>query len=124
LLHCTIGLILVPMYRSETQSAPTGPAPTLFEAIVTARCVEASYNGGHVVLAPHVAFVRHGDLYVGAATVTRDGKPPKEEKIGVFKLDGLTGLRLSERTFNSSAAFDPADERFAGTMLAVEPAAG
>lgn len=112
------------MYRSDTQAAPTGPAPTLFEAIVTARCVEASYNGGQVVLAPHVAFVRHGELYVGAATVTRDGKPPREEKIRVFKLDGLAGLRLSEQVFNSSMAFDPADPRFEGTMLAVEPAAG
>ncbi len=112
------------MYRSETEAAPTGPAPTLFEAIVTARCVEATYNGGHVVLAPHVAFVRHGDLYVGAVTVTRDGNPPKEEKVGVFKLDGLNGLRMSERTFNASPAYDPNDARFAEAMIAVEPAAG
>jgi hypothetical protein len=94
----------------------------LFEAIATARCIEATYNGGQVILAPHVAFVRHGDLYTGALTIERDGKPPREEKIGIFKLDGLGGLKLSERTFNAHQLFDPEDPRFDGTMLAVQPA--
>ena len=107
------------MYQSANspQAAPTGPAPTLFEAIVTRRCVEATYNGGRVILSPHVAFVRHGEIYVGAATVERDGKPPREEKIGVFKLDGLAGLKMAGRKFTPSAVFDPADDRFGGAAL-------
>lgn len=111
------------MYQSNTppEAAPTGPAPTLFEAIVARRCLEATYNGGQVVLSPHVAFVRHGEIYVGAATVERDGKPPREEKIGIFKLDGLVGLRMSGRGFAPSPVFDPRDERFAGgALVAVE----
>lgn len=113
------------MYRtqseSETLPQPSGPAPTLFEAIATKRCVVATYNGGEVVLAPHVAFVRHGDLYAGAVTIERDGRIPREEKLGIFKLDGLSGLRLSERIFARSPVFDPRDTRFAeSTLLAAE----
>ena len=108
------------MYRdteTETLPAPTGPAPTLFEAIATRRCLEATYNGGHVVLAPQVAFVRHGELYAGAVTMERDGRVPREEKIGIFKLDGLIGLRLTDRSFIRSPVFDPRDARFADSML-------
>ncbi|MCW3837927.1 WYL domain-containing protein [Sphingomonas canadensis] len=111
------------MYRSEETpvAMPTGPAPVLFEAIATKRCVEAAYNGGHVVLAPHVAFVRHGAIYIGAITITRDGRIPREEKIGIFKLDGLVDLQLSDRIFARSPAFDPRDERFAeSTLIAAE----
>jgi hypothetical protein len=111
------------MYATQTETpAPTGPLPTLFEAIIGARCIEATYNGGRVLLAPHVAFTRHGDVYVGAATIERDGQPPREEKIGLFKLDGLVGLATSGRSFVPSPAFDPRDERFAaGTLIAVQP---
>lgn len=111
------------MYRSEPEpiSVPALPIPTLFEAIVRTLCVEATYNGGHVLLAPHVAFTRHGEVYVGATTIERDGQPPREEKIGLFKLAGLGGFALTGRSFVPSALFDPADERFAaGTLIAVE----
>lgn len=109
----------------ETPSAPSAALPVLFEAIVSNRCITATYNGGRVVLAPHVAFARHGDAYVGAVTIERDGQPPREEKVGLFKLDGLGDLAMLERTFTPSPVFDPGDERFAAaTLIAVEtPAA-
>ncbi|AQR73054.1 hypothetical protein BXU08_04640 [Sphingomonas sp. LM7] len=112
------------MYRSEsdTPPAPAATMPMLFEAIVRTRCVEATYNGGRVILAPHVAFTRHGEVYVGATTIERDGVPPREEKLGLFKLVGLAGFALAERGFTPSNIFDPKDERFAAeTLLAVEP---
>jgi hypothetical protein len=106
---------------SEAQPATAVALPILFEAIVHTKCVEATYNGGHVVLAPHVAFTRHGEVYVGATTIERDGQPPKEEKLGLFKLVGLAGFALTERSFIPSSVFDPKDERFAAeTMIAVE----
>lgn len=115
------------MYRSdsETPSAPSAALPALFEAIVSTRCIAATYNGGRVILAPHVAFARHGDAYVGAVTLERDGQPPREAKLGLFKLDGLVDLALLERAFTPSPVFDPRDERFAAaTLIAVEaPAA-
>lgn len=110
---------------SEAKSAPSAALPLLFEAIVGTRCIAATYNGGRVVLAPHVAFARHGDAYVGAVTLERDGQPPREEKVGLFKLDGLVDLAVLERTFTPSPVFDPKDERYAAaTLIAVEtPAA-
>jgi hypothetical protein len=114
------------MSRSDPDPAPSPAAnmPTLFEAIVRTRCVEAKYNNGHVLLAPHVAFTRHGEVYVGATTIERDGVPPREEKVGLFKLVGLAGFALTERSFTPSNLFDPKDERFAAeTLLAVERAA-
>lgn len=115
------------MSRSDPDPAPAPAAnmPTLFEAIVRTRCVEATYNGGRVLLAPHVAFTRHGEVYVGATTIERDGQPPREEKVGLFKFVGLGGFALTEREFKPSALFDPRDERFAAeTLIAVEiPAA-
>lgn len=108
---------------ARVSEGPAGPAPIIFEAIVRQLCVTASYNGGRVSLAPHVIFTRHGELYIGALTIARDGKPPREPKIGLFKLDGLGGLEITEQGFRMSPIFDRADERFAGeTLMAVEPA--
>lgn len=104
--------------RTDVQPvAPSGPAPTILEAIVRKRCVSARYNGGDVVLAPHALFQRHDSLYVAAATISRDGSPPREEKIGAFKLDGLGDLRATEQDFFTSSVWDPADPRFAGQVL-------
>jgi hypothetical protein len=107
------------MYRSESPegAAPSGPAPIVMEGIVRLRCVEARYNGGHVVLAPHVFFIKNDAPHVGAITIERDGKPPREAKIGIFKLDGLGDLRLSDRSFAPSPAFEPEDLRFVDTKL-------
>ena len=107
------------MYREEEtrQNTPTGPTPTIFEAIVRKRCVIATYNRAEVVLAPHVLYTRHDELYVGAVTVTRDAKPPREIKIGTFKLDGLGDLRLSEQEFVPNPMFMPSDEKYRDTAL-------
>jgi hypothetical protein len=110
---------------STVTAAPAGPAPTIFAAIVRQVCVDARYNGGKVILAPHAIFTRHGELYIAAITVSRDFKMPREPKIGLFKLDGLADLTLTERAFEISPLFDRRDERFATeTLMAVEPAAG
>ncbi|HVJ00076.1 MAG TPA: hypothetical protein VM657_13525 [Sphingomonas sp.] len=96
-------------------------APTIFEAIVKHQAVAATYNRGEVMLAPHIAYTRHGEVYVDALTLTRDGKPPKEPKIGAFKLDGLAGLRLTPRKFAPSELFVPNDPKYDGvTLLAIE----
>lgn len=108
----------------ERQAMPTGPVPTIFEAIVRQRCVSATYNRGTVTLAPHVIYTRHGDMFIDAATVERDGSPPREEKMGTFKLAGLGDLTLTGRTFRVSALFDARDEKYDGVaLMKVEPAA-
>jgi hypothetical protein len=94
----------------------------MFEAIVKRLAVAATYNRGEVTLAPHVIYTRHDELYVDAVTIERDGKPPREEKLGTFKLAGLSPLRLTARRFERSALFDEHDAKYAGVLLmAVEP---
>lgn len=110
------------MYARMTQpAAPTGPVPTMFEAIVRQKTVTATYNKGTVTIAPHILYTRHGEIYVDATTLQRDGKPPREEKIGTFKLDGLGDLTLTDADFRPSSLFEPEAEKYAGvTLMAVD----
>ena len=104
-------------------SPPPDTTPTVFEAIVKRLALAATYNRGEVTLAPHAIYTRHDEIYVDAVTIERDGKPPKEEKLGAFKLAGLSPLRLTARRFERSALFDENDPKYAGVLLmAVEPA--
>ena len=100
---------------------PAASTPILLEAIVKKQAVVVTYNRQEVTLAPHILYTRHGDLHVDAVTLERDGRPPKEEKVGTYKLSGLSGVRLTPRRFLVSALFDAATERYAGeTLLAVD----
>ncbi len=101
---------------------PTGPVPTLFAAIVKQLCVNATYNRDKVVLAPHIAYTRHGELYVDAITVARNGMLPREEKLGTFKVTGLGDPKLTGRAFAVSGLYEPEAERYTGcTLVAVDP---
>jgi len=105
----------------DTMPAPSGPVPTMFEAIVRQRAVTATYNKGVVTIAPHILYTRHGEIYVDAVTVERDGKPPREEKLGTFKLDGLGEPALTDRPFVPSGLFEPEAEKYVGvTLMGVE----
>jgi len=93
----------------------------LFEAIALNKCVEAVYNRMVVTLAPHILYTRHDELFIDAVTLERDGQPPRELKLGTFKLVGLKDLALGERPFTPSTLFNPADAKYAGvTLFAVE----
>ncbi len=113
------------MFRSTSPEdqidVPQGPVPTLFAAIVKQVCVNVTYNRDKVVLAPHVAYTRHGELYVDAVTVARNNMLPREEKLGTFKVSGLGEPRLTGREFVVSALYEPDAERYAGcALVAVE----
>ena len=106
------------MYLTDNpEPAPNGGAPVVLEGIVRKQCVAATYNRMAVILAPHVLFMKNDAPYVGAVTVTRDGQPPREPKLGLFKLDGLVGLRLDGREFKTSDLYEARDERFAASVL-------
>lgn len=95
--------------------------PIVFEAIVKQQALAATYNRGTVTLAPHILYTKHGEIYLDALTLERDGQPPKEAKIGAFKLAGLTALRITPRRFRPSELFVPGDAKYDGvTLLAVE----
>lgn len=106
------------MYLAEkAEPAPNGGAPVILEGIVRKTCVAATYNKMEVILAPHVLITKNDALYVGAVTVERDGEVPKEFKLGLFKLDGLAGLRPDGRAFETHAVYEPEDERFGGAVI-------
>ncbi|MDB5696363.1 MAG: hypothetical protein JWN21_1906 [Sphingomonas bacterium] len=97
--------------------------PVLLEAIVKRQAVAVTYNRTEAIIAPHILYTRHGDLHVDAVTIERDGKPPKEVKLGTYKLAGLSGVRITPRRFTVSGLFDPAAERYANeAIMTVEPA--
>lgn len=100
------------------------PTPIVLEGIVKQLCLTATYNRTRMVLAPHILYTRGGALYVDARVVSRDFVIPREEKIGTFKVDGLKGLTLTDRSFEISPLFLPESEKYAGTtLMAVEPTA-
>lgn len=93
------------------------------EAIALRKCVEATYNRMRVKLAPHILYTRHDELYIDAVTIERDGQPPRELKLGCFKLSGLKSPTLEQSEFEPQPVFDPADPKYAGTTLfAIEAA--
>jgi hypothetical protein len=93
------------------------PTPLVLQAIALRKCLDALYNGGEVRLAPHVLFTRHEELYLAAVTITREGRPPREPKLGMFKLAGLKGLSVSEQSFAAFPGFDPESFELGGTRL-------
>lgn len=93
----------------------------LLEAIARRQCVEATYNRSNVRLAPHILYTRHDELYVDAVTKEIDGRPPRETKLGTFKLAGLHDAAVASRAFEPEPVFDPRSEKYEGvTLFAVE----
>ncbi|MDB5699275.1 MAG: hypothetical protein JWN69_2079 [Alphaproteobacteria bacterium] len=96
----------------------------ILEAIALQKPVQATYNKASVTLAPHILYTRHGELSVDPVTNARDGRSPREVKIGTFKVSGLRDLALVERRFDPQALFDPNDAKYDGvTLFAIEKAA-
>ena len=88
-----------------TQQA--SPEQILEFAIDRSLMVTSAYNRGRSVLAPHSLFSRHDEIYLRAVTVERDGRPPREAKLGTFKLIGLSDLALTGRNFDRDGIFAP-----------------
>lgn len=98
------------------------PSRILLEAIARKKCVAATYNRMEVTLAPHILYTRHDDLFVDAVTIERNGQPPREIKLGTFKLAGLNQLDVRDRDFQTQPVFDRNDPKYEGvTLFVVEP---
>lgn len=107
--------------KLSTEADPTPPPaamlPLLFEAIVRHKCVSITYNRTRMILAPHILYTRHDQLYVDGVIYERDGQPPKERKIGTFKLDGLKETKVIDLPFTPERSFDPSAEKYVQTTL-------
>jgi hypothetical protein len=100
---------------------PAGAMPIIFASIVKRLCITATWNRDPVVLAPHIAYLRHGEPHIDAVVVSRNNMLPRETKIGTFKVSGLGKLALSQRPFELFRQFEPQAERYAeATLMAVE----
>lgn len=89
----------------------------IFEAIATRKCVAATYNRTTFKLAPHILYTRHDELYLDAVAIERDGQPPREVKLGTFKLAGLKNVEVAEIPFKPAPLFDPKDGKYEGVTL-------
>jgi hypothetical protein len=94
------------------------PEEVLRNAMATRTCITAAYNGGRVKLAPYILYRRDDALFADAHTIERDGRPPREPKLGAFRLAGLTDLAATRDPFTPLLEIDLADERYAGGILA------
>jgi hypothetical protein len=91
--------------------------PVILEAIALQKCIHATYNRSQFTLAPHILYTRHDELYIDAVAVERDGQPPREMKLGTFKLAGLSDLATQDRMFAPEPVYNPADPKYEGTTL-------
>jgi hypothetical protein len=89
----------------------------LLEAIALKKCLAVTYNRTEMTLAPHILYTRHDELFVDAVALERGGLPPREKKLGTFKIAGLSALSLAGRHFEAEPVFDPTVERYEGTTL-------
>ena len=106
---------------SDPKPAAPETTPLVLEAIVRRHALAATYNRMQITLAAHILYTRHGELHVDGVTLERDGQPPKELKLGVFKLSGLTAMRVTPRQFEVSPLFVPGDPKYVDeTVMAVE----
>lgn len=90
---------------------------TVLEAIALRKCLEATYNRTRIRFAPHILYTKHDQLYLDGVTLERDGKPPREIKVGAFKLDGLNDLLLTDREFEPQHVFNPDEPKYQGSTL-------
>lgn len=89
----------------------------LFEAIALKKCITATYNSLAVKLAPHVLYTRHDELYLDAVTVERQGLPPRDIKVGAFKITGLKDVALTDQHFDRNVVFDFSAEKYADVTV-------
>ncbi|MBX3564560.1 MAG: hypothetical protein KF730_08295 [Sphingomonas sp.] len=111
------------MSNAPESEGPSGPTATILEAIVRMRCVSATYNRKRMILAPHIAYLRGGGLYVDALVISRENMLAREPKIGTFKIDGMSELAITQRDFTPSELFDPSLDKYATAVMAIEPEA-
>jgi hypothetical protein len=93
----------------------------ILQAIALKKRLRASYNGTAMMLAPHILYTRHDEMFVDAVALEKNGAPPREKKLGTFKIIGLKDMELLDQPFDTELLFEPQAEKYAGvTLFAVE----
>lgn len=95
------------------------PNKEMLQAIATRVCVTATYNRDPIVLAPHILYTKHDEVHADGVVLERNGTPPKEPKVGTFKLAGLHDVAVTDRSFVPDPLFDPNAEKYVDVTLFV-----
>ncbi len=103
----------------DGQTVPANANTLLLQAIALRKCVAVTYNKTRMILAPHILYTRHDDVFVDAIALEREGQPPKEFKIGTFKLAGLNDIEVTDRSFQPDKIFNANDIKYEGVTLFV-----
>ena len=90
---------------------------TIMEAIARKHAVSAFYNGGEMILAPHVLFERRGDLFVSALNLSKARRADAEVQLGQFKLEGLAMVALTEVDFEPDPSYQAITPRVDDTLI-------
>jgi len=89
----------------------------ILEAIARQLCIAAVYNRTRVMLAPQILYTRHGELFIDAVTVRKNGLGVADPKLGTFKCGGLRQLALTGRGFQRFSGFDANSDKYQETTL-------
>ena len=73
----------------------------LGEAIQKRRMIRATYNSSELSLAPHQIVLRNNAFYLGAVNPKKSRLSDEEPSLGYFKVDGLSGVALTEDGFEA-----------------------
>lgn len=98
--------------------ALTGDAQIIAQAVRRKLAITAVYNRTNMVIAPHILYTKHDDLFIDGVVTLRDGKVPAELKLGTFKLAGLNNVSLTVDSFTVQPFYDPADAKYEGVTVA------
>lgn len=92
----------------------------ILEAIALKRCIEVTFNRMRMKLAPHILYSRHGELFLDAVAVEREGRTPDEAKLGRFKVAGLQIAQVIAKPFQPLPAFNAGNQNYReATLVAV-----
>lgn len=95
-------------HESESNSIPQR---LVIEAIALKRAITAEYNGAEMLLAPHLLFSRHEDLFLSALNLRKTWRSEEEKRLGAFKLDGLSKIAVTDEPFEPLSGFQPVPPR-------------
>lgn len=110
--------------RATVKGVGPEAAPQLVRRAIAGRsCLIATYNQGQVKLAPCVLYQRDEALFLDAVTLERDGRAPRELKLGAFRLSGLRELFLIPESIQRLPDLPVDPNRYsAGILAQLQPA--
>ncbi len=93
----------------------------ILQAIALKKCITATYNGTKMRLAPHILYTKHDEMFMDAVALLKNDVPPREKKLGTFKIIGIKDMELEEEGFEIEPFYEPSAEKYEGvTLFAVE----